>query len=210
MKTLKRRYYEVFGDLEAAVEFLKLLTVSLIVILFLTLLGAFVLAKRPPLVIRVTEVGSAEAITRLKSESEATEVEILDFARTFAQNYVGYSSFTLARDQAEAFNRMTRRFQKKARHSLLDSGLLSRIREAELGSDIGFKEVKLTKNSPDYAEVSLIGVRTITSYKDPNYRESNLFHAELLIKKVPRTKQVPWGLLVESYHELILNKLKEE
>ena len=60
LENLGRRYYEVFGDLESQLEFLKLASLVLLCLLFFAIFGAFVLAKRPPVVIRVDEVGKAE------------------------------------------------------------------------------------------------------------------------------------------------------
>ena len=77
LESMGRRYYEVFGDIEAQTEFLKLVSLVLLGLLFLALFGAFVLAKRPPVVIRVDEVGKAEAITDLASHNAPSEPEII-------------------------------------------------------------------------------------------------------------------------------------
>jgi hypothetical protein len=55
----------------------------------------------------------------------------------------------------------------------------------------------------------LIGVRKLTSYKNPDFQEASLFKAEIVLKKYPRSMDLPTGLLVEEYREIILNKLEE-
>lgn len=209
LQNLKRRYWEVFGDLEAECEFMKLTSLILIALLFFALAGAFILAKRPPVVIRVTEVGEAEAIRDLASNNAPTEPEILYFAKSFVKRYAEYNAYTLARDTAEAMNQMTSGFQKIAQRELLESGLLARVKEAGLHAQIEFKEEEIERETPEYVRVSLIGVRTIRSYQNPDYRESNLFKAELVFKKFPRSREIPSGLLVEQYREILLNKLEE-
>ncbi len=208
LENLEGHYYEVFGDLEAQTEFLKLLTLILLVFVFLSSAAAFILVRRAPLVIRVTEVGQAEAIRDLKLNNSPSETESLYFAKSFVKRFSEYNAYTLARDMAEAMNQMTARYQRIAKRDLLESGLLARVKEAGLNSEIQFKEETLERNTPDHAIVSLIGVRTLTSYKNPSYRESSLFKAEVVLKKFQRSRDIPSGLLVEDYREMVLNKLE--
>ncbi len=209
LKGLKRRYYEVFGDLEAQAEFLKLISLILLLLLLCSLTGAFVLAKRPPVVIRVADVGRAEVIRDLRTNNAPTEPEIFCFARTFVKRYGEYNAYTLARDMAEAMNLMTSRYQKIAQKELVESGLLAKVEEAGLHAEIDFKEESIERQTPEYLRVAIIGVRTLLSYKNPDYKESSLFKAELVLKKFTRSREIPWGLLVEQYHEIVLNKLEE-
>lgn len=207
VEKMKRRYYEVFGDLEAEAEFLKLTTLLLVTLLFFTLFGAFMLAKRPPVVIRVDQVGKAEAIQDLEANNAPTDYEIFDFAKSFTRRFRELNSYTLASDTAEAWNRMSARYQKIADRDLVESGFFARFNQTGLYTRIEFKEETIERDTPGYARVSLIGVRTIVSYNDPGYKESSLFKAELLLKKVPRSREIPWGLLLEDYREILLNKL---
>ncbi|MDP2643554.1 MAG: VirB8/TrbF family protein [Desulfobacterales bacterium] len=209
LEKMNRRFYEVFGDLEAQAQFLKFTTLVLLILLLLSMLGAFLLARKPPVVIRVTEVGKAEAVRDLDTSNMPQTSEILYFARSFVKRYSEYNSYTLARDIAVAMNLMTPKYQKAARRDLVESGLLAKIKEAELNVLIEFKEEKVERDTPDHALVSLIGVKSITSYKNPNYRESNLFKASLVLIKVSRSIEAPSGLLVENYSEMVLNKLEE-
>lgn len=209
LRSMKRRYYEVFGDLEAHCEFLKLVSLLLLAFLFLASAGAFLLAKRPPVVIRVTEVGKAEAIRDLGAHNAPGEPEIFYFSRSFVKRYAEYNAYTLARDMAEAMNLMTVRYQKTAEREMIESGLLAKVEEAGLYAEIEFKEEAIERETPEYVRVSLIGVRTIKSYKSPDYREASLFKSELVLKKFPRSRDIPSGLLVEQYREILLNQLEE-
>jgi len=209
LEKMGRRYYEVFGDLEAQAEFLKLASLILLFLSFMALFGAFVLAKRPPLVIRVNEVGTAEPVKDLRLNNLPTEPEILFFTKMFVKRYSEYNAYTLARDMSEAMNLMTVRYQKVAKRDLVESGVLARVKEAGLNAQIEFKEEKIERDTDDFALVSLIGVKTLSSYKNPDYREASLFKSEIVLKKHPRSFSVPSGLLVEEYREIVLNKLEE-
>lgn len=209
LENLGRRYYEVFGDLEAQLEFLKLASLVLLCLLFFAIFGAFVLAKRPPVVIRVDEVGKAEAISDLAAHNAPSKPEILYFARTFVKRYAEYNAYTVSRDMAEAWNLMSARFQSAAKRNLIESGILARIEEAKLCAALEFKEEKIERETPEHVLVSLVWVRTLKSYKDPDYREASLLKSELVLKKVSRSLPAPSGLLVEDYKEILLNRLED-
>ena len=209
LENLGRRYYEVVGDLEAQLEFLKLASLVLLCLLFFAIFGAFVLAKRPPVVIRVDEVGKAEAISDLATHNAPSKPEILYFARTFVKRYAEYNAYTVSRDMAEAWNLMSARFQSAAKRNLIESGILARIEEAKLCAALEFKEEKIERETPEHVLVSLVWVRTLKSYKDPDYREASLLKSELVLKKVSRSLPAPSGLLVEDYKEILLNRLED-
>ena len=95
LESLGRKYFEVFGDIEAENHFLKLLSIVITGILFLALLGAFILANRPPVVIRVAEVGKAEAIGNLRVNNAPTEHEVLYFSKTFVRRFSEYNACLL-------------------------------------------------------------------------------------------------------------------
>ena len=209
LENLGRRYYEVFGDLEAQLEFLKLASLVLLCLLFFAIFGAFVLAKRPPVVIRVDEGGKAEAISDLAAHNAPSKPEILYFARTFVKRYAEYNAYTVSRDMAEAWNLMSARFQSAAKRNLIESGILARIEEAKLCAAIEFKEEKIERETPEHVLVSLVWVRTLKSYKDSDYREASLLKSELVLKKVSRSLPAPSGLLVEDYKEILLNRLED-
>ncbi len=209
IEKMGRRYYEVFGDLEAQNDFLKRVIFILLGFLCFALSGAFMFANRPPVVIRVSEVGKAEPIRDIAVNNAPSELEILYFAKSFTKRYAEYNAYTIARDMAEAMNQMTAKYQRTAQRQLVESGLLARVREAGLDASIEFKEEKLERDTPEYAVASLLGVRNLISYKNPDFHEASLFKAEIILKKYPRTKEIPTGLLVEEYREIILNKLEE-
>jgi hypothetical protein len=209
LENLGRRYYEVFGDLEAQQEFLKLVSLMLLCLLFFAVFGAFALAKRPPVVIRVEEVGKAEAISDIAAHNAPSAPEILYFSRTFVKRYAEYNAYTVSRDMAEAWNLMSARFQSAAKRSLIESGILARIEEAKLYASLEFKEEKIERETPEHVLVSLVWVRTLKSYKDPDHRDASLLKSELVLKKIPRSLPAPSGLLVEDYKEILLNRLEE-
>lgn len=206
---MKRRYYEVFGDLESTNEFLKIGFLLLLGFLFLLFCWSFTLAKKPPLVIRVSEVGEAQPIQNLESHNAPTEAEISYFSKIFVKRFRELNSYTIARDSAEAWNFMSSDYRKVADRELVDTGFLAKFDGTGLYTRIDFKEEEIERETQDHARISLIGVRTIFDYNNSDYKRSSLYKYELVLKKVPRSRQVPWGLLVENYNETQLKELEE-
>lgn len=204
---IKRRYYEAYGDLEKENSFLKKLTLGFVLILLLEMTFIFYLGKKEPVVIWADEAGY-QVITNLVSHNEPREFEIVNFAKQFTKHYTAYNSYTVSKDLEEAFNHMTASFQKKAERELVASGLIQKIEAAKIDTEIEFKEEYLDRNSKNASVVSLVGVRKITRYGSPE-REQILFRADLVLKKVQRSRDLPEGLLIQEYRETILNQVNE-
>ncbi len=206
---IKRRYFEAFGDIEEENRFLRKLTFSMAALILIFLFFVFGLSKRPPVVIRVTEVRGAEVIRDLKTNNLATSHEMIGFAKRFAARYTAYNSYTIKRDMAEAFNQMTGRFQKGARRKMIDSGFLDKVTQAGIDTKLEFKEAKMERDSEHAAVISLVGVRRVFKYGSEDFIQEVLFKADLVLKKVDRTESVPDGVLVDQYTEILLNDLTE-
>jgi len=209
---VKRRYFEVFGDLEKEIAFLRRTNLFLIFVLMLVFIGVIILGMKPPVVIRVSEVEGAQMIRDLNTNNAPTSHEVLALAKRFTMRYTAFNSFTVTKDLAEAFNLMTARLQQESRKSLIDSGLIEKLKNAQIDTQTEFKEVKIERDSPEASAVSLIGVRRISKYDTPTFHEEILFRADIVLKKVSRSSSTPEGLLIEAYREMILNDLsrKEE
>ena len=206
---VKRRYFEAFGDLEEEIKFLRSFAFVLSGIVFVLLIILFLTAKKPPVVIRVSEVKGAEVLTNLKQNNAPSSYEMIAFAKRFTARYTGYNSYTATRDLSEAFNLMTDRFQKESQKKIVDSGLLQKIKESGIDTQIEFKDQKLERDSEDAAVVSLIGVREIRKYGLDSFNQQSLVRADIVLKKVNRTKDIPEGLLVAEYRDILMNELSE-
>ena len=206
---MKREYFEAFGDLEEEIRFLRKLAFIFSSVIFVLLLSLFFAQKKPPVVIRVSDVKGSEVIQDLKQNNAPTPYEMINFAKRFTVRYTGFNSYTATRDITEAFNMMTDHFQKEAQKKMVDSGLLRKIEESGIDTKIEFKEEKLERDSPEAAVISLIGVREITKYGAANFSSRLLFRADLVLKKLSRSRTVPEGLLVEEYREILMNELSE-
>lgn len=206
---IKRRYFEAFGDLEEEIDFLRRLAFIFAGTVALLLVILFAVSRKPPVVIRVSDVRGAEVVSDLKENNAPSSYEMISFARRFTARYTGYNSYTVTRDISEAFNMMTTRFQKEAQKKIIDSGLLAKIRDSGIDARIEFKEDKLERDSPDAAVISLVGFREIKKYGTDNFGHRALFRADIVLKKVNRSRNIPEGILVEQYREILMNEFSE-
>ncbi len=204
---IKRRYFEIWGDLEAQNNTLKFILSVCFVLLGVALCIISVTSLKPPVVIRVSDIGKAEAVTDYPVNNSVSRPELLFFAKLFVKKFTAYNSYTISSDMADAFGLMTARFQREARKEVLDSHLVSKISESGVNTDIEIREVKIEREDESHTVLSLIGLRTIMNYQNRAFKEESLFKGELALKKVPRTMASPQGLLVEEYREILVKQI---
>jgi hypothetical protein len=196
-----RKYYEAWGDALENVQFFKRLTMALI---FLNILALILLNKslrRPPVIIRVDDVGKAEPIRDLNADAKLTKPEVLNFTQLFMKYFLERNFYTWKENVAEAEKMMTPRF----RGNFLKTGNLGvearSIEANKLTSKLSFSTIDISRETADYLIVGLKGYRQITSYIDPHFMKETIFEGEMALKKVPRTMETPYGLQVDSYKE---------
>jgi hypothetical protein len=197
----KRTYYEVYGDYLVMNQSLKRLCFGMVLANVLLL---FILKKaqeKPPLVIRVTEVGQAEPVRNVNASSRLTRPEVLNFARLFMRFYLERNYYTWKENLTEAGLMMTPEFRNWTNKGANLSQEISEIETNKLTSQLKFSDIEITRETKDALLLLLKGWQAITSYEDPRYLKETVFEAELGVKKVPRTMDTPYGLLVDSYKQ---------
>ena len=197
----KRAYYEVYGDYLVMNQSLKRLCFGMV---FANVLLLFLLKKvveKPPLVIRVSEVGLAEPVKNVNASSRLTKPEVLNFARLFMKFYLERNYYTWKENLTEAGLMMTPGFRTWTSKGAGLSQEIAEIETNKLTSQLKFSDIEITRETKDVILISLKGWQQITSYDDPHYLKETVFEAELGLKKVPRTMDTPYGLLVDSYKQ---------
>ena len=207
-ENVKRKFYEVWGNLEAQNNTLKLILLALIFVLTVTLFLSFFGMRKPPVVIRVNDVGKAEAIQDVTANNAVSKPELFYFTKLFIQKFTAYNSYTLATDLSEAFSLMTKDYQKMAKKEVIDSNLVSKIAQAFLYASVEIRDTKIEREDSKYAVLSFIGLRKILSYQNPGLKEESLFKGDIILKKVNRSMANPHGLLVEEYREVLVKELQ--
>lgn len=207
MENIKRKYFEVWGDLEAQNNTLKTLLIACFSLLAVSLCFIYLSSLRPPVVIRVSDIGNAEPVPDYRINNAVTQPELFFFAKFFVKKFTGYNSYTVSSEIPESFGLMTANFQKVAKREVIDSNLISKISQASINTNVEIREIKVEREDENYAVLSLLGLRTISSYQNRDFKEESLFKGDVILKKVPRTMANPHGLLVEEYREVLVKQI---
>jgi hypothetical protein len=197
------KYYEAWGEALESVQFLKKLTVCLIFMNLLLLVLLRHAQQKPPLVIRVDEVGKAEPIKDVNATYRVSKPEVLNFTKLFMKYFLERNFYTWKDNLVEAGNMMTPEFREKANKEVNLSEEANAVEINKLTSKLNFSNIEVSRDTADHIIVALKGWRQITSYNDPRFLKETIFEGEMVLKKVGRTAETPYGLLVDSYKETV-------
>ena len=204
----KRKYYEIWGGLEAQNNTLKLILFGLLLTFIFFLFLSFFGMRKPPVVIRVNDIGKAEAVSEFPVNNAVSKPELFYFTKLFIEKYTAYNSYTVSTDLSEAFSLMTKNYQRIAKKEIIDSKLVSQIGQASLHAEVQVRDIKIEREDAKYAVLSFIGLRTIFSYADRGFKQESLFKGDIILKKVNRSMANPHALLVEEYREVLVKELQ--
>ncbi len=207
MEQIRRKYFEIWGDLEAQNNTLKLLLLAMSILLAVSLGLTYLGTRKPPLVVRVSGIGKAESIRDYRVENSVTKPELIYFTKLFLQKFTEYNSYTVSSDIAEAFALMGANYQNIAKKEVIDSHLIAKISEASIHTKVEIREINVEREDDHFAALTFLALRTILSYQNPNFKEESLFKGDIVLKKVPRTMSRPQGLLVEEYREVLVKQI---
>ncbi len=196
---------ELWGYWIAHAETLRWLMVLLVLaVLFLS--GAVIFATRkPPVVVRVDQIGNAVVIRDLEANNAPSDIEIAAFAKDFLRAYLEVNSLTFHKDFARALNLMTKKFQAAHLRDLKAQNFVQKITRAGIQTQAEFKDMNITSRMPTRIYLDVRGITSTTPLEDPHAPPTKRgFIARLTIAQVPRTERTPNGLLVEDYRQHIV------
>ncbi len=197
------KYYEAWGEALDSLQFLKRLAICLVFMNVLLMILLRHAQQKPPLVIRVDEIGKAEPIKDVNATYRVTKPEVLNFTKLFMKYFLERNFYTWKDNLVEAGNMMTPEFRDKSNKEINLSAEASAVETNKLTSKLNFSEIEVGRETTDNIIVALKGWRQIASYNDPKFLKETIFEGEIVLKKVPRTVDMPYGLLVDSYKETV-------
>lgn len=199
-------YYEVWGGLESAN---KALWVALWLCITVTILSLGLLRAQmahPPIVIRVDSDGKAQALPGAYAQPQVSEVEVTNFLTLFERFFTELNSYTYESDIKLAFDMMTQDFQKKATDTFNRDGTLQNLKANKTKTTLHLTEMKVARDTSQVFEVHVKGYREIGSYKPDGVQSEVVFDDDVILRKVPRSAQAPYGLLVEDFNESVFKR----
>lgn len=202
----ERKYFEVFGDAMNWVMFLRTLVIimAIVIVFLVTMLAKSV--NKPPLVVKVDKIGRAEAIKEWASDTKITLPEIANFTQSFLDRWMKWDFYTYQEDFGAAAKMMTAEQQQRAQEYINANKVQEQIDGVRSRGKVYVTKIELKKDSRESATVSAKGYREIYSYLNPDFKKEVVFEVEIVAKKVSRSTQSPWGLLVDYYKEEVFRE----
>lgn len=199
-------YYEVWGGLESANRALwaalwLAATVALLCLLLLRLQ-----LQRPPVVIRVSDSGRAEVAADAGRQPPVSEAEVRNFLALFERFFIELNAYTYESDLKLAFAMMTPAFQTKADDLLRREGTLDALKANVGRTTLFLTELKVARDTAQVLECRVKGYRQTASYKPEGTAGEVVFEHDVVLRKVPRSAQAPYGLLVDDFREAVFKK----
>ena len=181
-----------------------LLFVCIIAVLFLSI-TVVIVSRKPPVVVRVDEIGNARVIQDLETNNTPADVEITAYAKEFLRAYLELNSLTVQKDLTRALNMMTKKYQQAHLRELQAEGFLKKIINANIQTQIEIRDISITSKMPARVYLDVRGITSTTPLEDPHATATKHgFLSKLTLVLVPRTELTPNGLLVEDYRQEII------
>ncbi|MBF0107308.1 MAG: hypothetical protein HQM16_18510 [Deltaproteobacteria bacterium] len=162
--------------------------------------GIIIVANKPPLVIRIDRIGNTEAVKDYTVETAIPQDEdIKNFVTVFMSNYYGLRSDYVVPQLEKSVNMMTRSYRDTHMSAFEKNQTISKIQNANIMAEVKLKDQISYEIFGDDVQVKIAGEILRRSLDDDAVApERKVFSALLVLKKVPRTPQEPFGLLVDN------------
>lgn len=199
-------YYEVWGGLESANRALWMALWLSTTMVLLCLILVRLLITRPPLVIRVSDSGAAQALPDPGRQPAVSQPEIKNFITLFEKFFWGLNWHTYQQDLDLAFSMMTQNCRRKADQMLKRDGIVDALKANQSRITVTLTDLKVVRDTPDILECRVLGSRQTTSYKQDGAAGETVFEHDIVLRKTPRSEAAPYGVLVEDFQESVYKK----
>lgn len=199
-------YYEVWGGLERANKALWIALWLAVTVALLALALLRVQSRRPPVVIRVDASGQSAAIADVDREPPVGEAEVRNFLALFERFFIELNTYTYDADLRLAFTMMTPEFQSKANDLLKRENTVENLKANQTKTTLVLTELRVVRDTAQVFECKVKGYRQVASYKPDVAAGEVVFEHDVVLRKVPRSQQSPYGILVEDFHESVFKR----
>lgn len=199
-------YYEVWGGLESANKALWTALWIAVTVALLALALLRVQSRRPPVVIRVDSSGQSVVLAGTDREPPVGEAEVKNFLALFERFFIELNTYTYDADLRLAFTMMTPEFQSKANDLLKRENTIENLKANQTKTTLFLTELRVVRDTPQVFECKVKGYRQVASYKPDVAAGEVVFEHDVVLRKVPRSQQSPYGILVEDFHESVFKR----
>lgn len=199
-------YYEVWGGLESANKALWVALWLAVTVALLALVLVRVQARRPPVVIKVDGSGQSVTLSGVDRQPPVGEAEVRNFLALFERFFIELNAYTYDADLRLAFTMMTPEFQSKANDLLKRENTIENLKSNQTKTTLFLTELRVLRDTPEVFECKVKGYRQVGSYKPDAAAGEVVFEHDIVLRKVPRSQQSPYGILVEDMHESVFKR----
>lgn len=199
-------YYEAWGGFESANRALWAALWLSGTIALLLAICLRVQMTRPPVVIRVSENGEASVAKPGELSAPVGNAEVRNFLALFERFFVELNAYTYDADLRMAFAMMTPEFQAKANERLKREAVVEGLQSNETRTRVVLTDLRVERETGEFLECRLKGYREIGSFKPDTETREVVFEHEIVLRKVPRSENAPYGVLVEAFNESVFKR----
>ncbi|MBI3289498.1 MAG: hypothetical protein HYZ74_08280 [Elusimicrobia bacterium] len=199
-------YYEVWGGLESANKALWTALWLAITVAILALALLRVQSRRPPVVIKVDGSGQSVTLAGVDREPPVGEAEVRNFLALYERFFIELNAYTYDADLRLAFTMMTPEYQSKANDMLKRENTIENLKANQTKTTLFLTELRVLRDTPQVFECKVKGYRQVGSYKPDAAAGEVVFEHDVVLLKVPRSQQSPYGILVQDFHESVFKR----
>ncbi len=205
-KRRERIFYEIWGDLESQNSTLKIIIILMSLMVIVSLITSYFTYRinRIPLVIRVNDAGNAQVLKDLPFNNKVGMGEIIYFSKSFVREFTGFNSIMIKTELSRALNKMSSDYGRKNLKDIIRGKFVQKMEKAGITSIIKFKKIELVNQTANHDELDIYVIRTVVSNSNPMLKNSTAYEDKLILKRVKRSIEYPFGLEVVLFNTLKL------
>ena len=201
-------YYEVWGGLESANKALWAALWLAMTVAILALVLLRVQSRRPPVVIKVDGNGQSVTLAGVERQPPVGEAEVRNFLALFERFFIELNAYTYDADLRLAFTMMTPEFQAKANDQLKRENTVDNLKSNLTKTTLFLTELRVQRDTSEVFECKVKGYRQVGSYKPDATAGEVVFEHDVVLLKVPRSQQSPYGILGQDFRESVCNRVQ--
>ena len=199
----KRLFYEMWGSLKLENLGYKILAG----LMFLVAIGSLILSyyvysiNRVPVVVKVDKAGNAQVLRRTAFADPAGKGEIYYFTKSFLREMTGFNSFTVRTQIARALNKMSPSYASYMSNYIKRTKYIRNAVKADVDFDLRIRKMEIRNQTAHHVVLRVIVKINVISNKTSKIVETYSYMDKVILKRIQRSVNYPFGLEVVNFVE---------
>lgn len=202
IKKPRRLFYEKWGEMNLAVTGMIAAAAALFIVALVALAVSYYTytLNRIPLVIR-DKGGSAQVIHRIAFQYPAGAGEVDYFVKSFIREFQGFNSFTVRTEIPRALNKMSPDYSPLWYHYILKNKIVKTAASDDEDFRVVFKKVEIINQTAVHIVLRVILEIDVVSNATGKIERTDRYMDGVILQRIPRSKDYPFGLEVVNFTE---------